>query len=60
MAPFFKFINFLIEGYLLYRSLLFSFKHQHESAIGVHIMAAFFCKNTRWKIIYMSIDMASI
>ena len=27
---------FFIEGYLLYRILLFSVKPQHESAIGIH------------------------
>ena len=35
---FFSFlIYFLIEGYLIYRILLFSVKPQHESAIGVYI-----------------------
>ena len=28
---------FLIERYLLYRMLLISAKHQHESAIGIHM-----------------------
>ena len=32
-----KFVYFLIEGQLLYRSLLFSVKPEHESAIGIHI-----------------------
>ena len=31
------FIYFLIEGWLLYRILLFSVKPQHESAIGIHV-----------------------
>ena len=33
---FLKIYLFLTEGWLLYRILLFSVKHQHESAIGVH------------------------
>ena len=32
-----KFIYFLIEGQLLYRIVLVSAKHQHESAIGIHM-----------------------
>ena len=36
---FLKFISFLVEGQLLYRILLFSVKHQHESVIGIHISA---------------------
>ena len=35
------FINFLIEGELLYRILLFSVKPQHESAIDIHISPSF-------------------
>ena len=31
----------LIEGWLLYRIVLVSVKHQHESAIGIHIIAFF-------------------
>ena len=38
---FIKFIYFFIEWQLLYRTLLFSFKPQHESAIGVHISPPF-------------------
>ena len=34
-------IYFLVEGYLLYRILLFSVKPQHESAIGIHIPLPF-------------------
>ena len=34
-------IYFFIEGYLLYRVLLFSVKLQHESAIGLHISPPF-------------------
>ena len=38
----FFFINlFLIEGQLLYRTLLFSVKPQHDSAIGIHISPPF-------------------
>ena len=33
--------NLFIEGYLLYRILLFSVKSQHESAIGIHISPPF-------------------
>ena len=32
-----KIIYFLMEGYLLYRILLFSVKPQHASAIEIHI-----------------------
>ena len=38
---FFFLIYFLVEGYLLYRILLFSVKPQHESAIGIHIPLPF-------------------
>ena len=34
-------IYFFIEGYLLYRTLLFSVKPQHESAIGIHTTPPF-------------------
>ena len=38
----FFFLNlFFIEGWLLYRILLFSVKPQHESAIGIHISPPF-------------------
>ena len=33
---FLKFYLFLIEGYLLYNTVLVSAIHQHESAIGIH------------------------
>ena len=39
MSFFFKL--FFIEGYLLYRLLLFSVKSQHELAIGIHISHLF-------------------
>ena len=38
-TSFFKLINYFfnfIEGSLLYRTLLFSVKLQHESTIGIH------------------------
>ena len=35
------FFLLLIEGYLLYRILLFSVKPQHESAVGIHISSPF-------------------
>ena len=35
---FYIFIYFLIEGSLLYRIVLFSVKHRHESAIGIHML----------------------
>ena len=38
---FLKLIYFFIEGYLLYRILLFSVKLQHESAIGIYISLPF-------------------
>ena len=38
---FLKLIYFLIEGYVLYRIMLFSAKPQQESVIGIHISPPF-------------------